>query len=84
MFDAAVNNHWTIEFMKEYDVAGEHIDPVHGKYYILAHDPNYGYAEEHFVPMPDDDEIEEARQEAEADEYDRQFAQILESNPDAI
>jgi len=58
------------------------------KCFILAEYPTQtgGYGARHFIPLdgPDERERLEAWQEKQADEYDRQFAEILESMPDAI
>ncbi len=62
MFDPP-QAHWNIEFMEAYDVIDEFIHPVWGKYLVLAHDPLVGYAPEHFVLLPDDDEEWEEKRE---------------------
>lgn len=65
MYAAPTNGHWAIAFGEVYHPIGEQDIAPFGKYYTLAEDPNYGYAEEHFVVLPDDEEIEAAEMDAE-------------------
>lgn len=60
---------YIIVFGQVYEAIGEYVKYDH-KYYELAIDPGVGYAEECFVVLPDDTEIE-------ATELDAEFAAIV-------
>jgi len=63
-FAPSTNGHWQIEFGETYEGIGVYMCPIWGKYYFLRHDPKYAYAAEHFVELPDDEELVEQMSEA--------------------
>lgn len=79
MFSPAIGGHWVIKFMETYNSIAEHELVPYGKYYVLAEDPNYGYAEEHFVVLPDDEEKESAEEIAHLDKTFRDLVHEVEN-----